>query len=46
MVGMVIGFILLRKLEGERSPARGMPPAKLADELSSFVINGLQKKGS
>ncbi|MBM3157205.1 MAG: TetR/AcrR family transcriptional regulator [Chloroflexi bacterium] len=46
MVGMVIGFILLRKLEGERSPVQGLPTSKMAAELSNFVINGLQKKGS
>jgi AcrR family transcriptional regulator len=44
MVGMVIGFILLRKLEGERSPAQGLPSARLAVELSNFVLAGLQAK--
>ena len=46
MVGMVIGFILLRKLEGEKSPAKGMPQPKLAAELADFVLEGLQKRGS
>ena len=45
-VGMVIGFIILRKLEGEKSPAKGMPQAKLAAELADFVLKGLQKRGS
>ena len=44
MVGMVIGFIILSKLEGERSPAQGLPTAKLAVELSNFVLAGLQAK--
>jgi AcrR family transcriptional regulator len=45
MVGMVIGFIVLRKLEGEKSPAEGMPLPKLAAELADFVLEGLQKRG-
>jgi AcrR family transcriptional regulator len=45
MVGMVIGFIVLRKLEGEKSPAEGMPLPKLAAELADFVLEGVQKRG-
>ncbi len=38
LVGMVMGFMLLRKLEGEKSPAKGMPQPKLAAELADFVL--------
>jgi AcrR family transcriptional regulator len=46
LVGMVMGFLLLRQLEGEKSPAKGMPQSKLAAELADFVLEGLQKRGS
>lgn len=46
LVGMVMGFLLLRQLEGEKSPAKGMPQPKLAAELADFVLEGLQKRGS
>ncbi len=44
MVGMVIGFIILRKLEGEKSPAEGLNSRKLAAELADFVLEGLQAR--
>ena len=46
MVGMVMGFMLLRKLEGEKSPAKDMPQAKLAAELADLVLEGVQEGGS
>lgn len=46
LVGMVMGFLFLRQLEGEKSPARGIPQAKLAAELADFVLAGLQKRGN
>jgi AcrR family transcriptional regulator len=46
LVGMVMGFLLLRQLEGGKSPAKGMPQPKLAAELADFVLEGLQKRGS
>jgi len=46
LVGMVMGFLLLRQLEGEKSPAQGMPQPKLAAELADFVLEGLQRRGS
>ena len=46
LVGTVMGFLLLRQLEGEKSPAKGMPRPKLAAELADFVLKGLQKRGS
>jgi len=46
MFGMVIGFILLRKLEGENSPTRGMTVHNLSEQLADFVLNGLKARGS
>ncbi len=46
LIGMVMGFLLLRQLEGEKSPVKGMPQPKLAAELADFVLEGLQKRGS
>ena len=44
MFGMVIGFVLLRKLEGENSPTQGMTVHNLADQLADFVLNGLKTR--
>jgi AcrR family transcriptional regulator len=41
--GMVIGFLLLYRIEGESSPAYGMDRKKLANELADFILNGLQR---
>jgi len=46
MFGMVIGFILLHKLEGEKSPTRGMTVHNLAGQLADFVLNGLKARSS
>ena len=46
MFGMVIGFILLRKLEGEKSPTQGMTVHNLAEQLADFVLYGLKARGS
>jgi len=46
MFGMVIGFILLRKLEGDNSPTQGMTVPNLAEQLADFVLNGLKARGS
>jgi AcrR family transcriptional regulator len=45
MFGMVIGFMLLRKLEGEKSPTQGMTVHKLAEQLADFVLYGLKTRG-
>jgi len=45
MFGMVIGFILLRKLEGEKSPTQGMTVHNLAEQLADFVLYGLKARG-
>ncbi len=42
--GMVIGFMLLYRIEGEKSPLHGMDNKKLAHEIASLVLKGLQKQ--
>lgn len=42
--GMVIGFMLLYRIEGERSPIHGIDRKKLANELTELVLKGLQSK--
>jgi AcrR family transcriptional regulator len=41
--GMVVGFMLLYRIEGERSPIHGINRKKLANELAGLVLRGLQK---
>ena len=41
--GMVIGFMLLYRIEGENSPAHGVDRKKLADELTGLILHGLRK---
>ena len=42
--GMVIGFMLLYRVEGDRSPIHGIDRKNLADELASLVFQGLVRK--
>jgi AcrR family transcriptional regulator len=42
--GMVIGFLLLYRIEGEKSPIRNIDRKKLAGELTGLLLNGLRKK--
>ena len=42
--GMVIGFMLLYRIEGEKSPIHGINRKKLANELAELVLKGLQRK--
>jgi AcrR family transcriptional regulator len=42
--GMVIGFMLLYRIEGEKSPIHGINRKKLANELVSLVLKGLQNR--
>ena len=42
--GMVIGFMLLYRIEGERSPIHRINRKKLANELAELVLKGLQRK--
>jgi AcrR family transcriptional regulator len=41
--GMVIGFMLLYRIEGESSPVHGIDRKALADELTKLILHGLQK---
>lgn len=41
--GMIIGLLLLYKLEGKRSPLQGIPRQQLTGELTNLVLNGLQR---
>jgi AcrR family transcriptional regulator len=42
VMGMVIGFMLLCRIEGEKSPVYKLDRKKLAFELAEFVLRGLQ----
>ena len=42
--GMVIGFMLLYRIEGESSPVHGLDREALADELTELILHGLEKK--
>ena len=42
--GMVLGFMLLYRIEGEKSPINSIERHKLANELASLVFTGLVKK--
>ena len=42
--GMVIGFMLLYRMEGDSSPVHGVNRKQLADELTELVLKGLQGK--
>jgi AcrR family transcriptional regulator len=39
--GMVLGFLMLRMMEGESSPINKLPPEKVAEEIVEFVVHGL-----
>lgn len=42
MVGTVIGFLLLNRIEGEASPCQGVTRQEVAAELVNFVLGGLR----
>lgn len=42
--GMVIGFMLLYGIEGEKSPLHDIDRKKLANELTELVLKGLQSR--
>lgn len=42
--GMVIGFMLLYRIEGERSPIHGVNRKKLSNELAELALKGLQRQ--
>ena len=41
--GMVVGFMLLYRIEGENSPVTNMDRNQLAAEMAGLVLRGLQK---
>jgi AcrR family transcriptional regulator len=42
--GMIIGFLLLRTMEGDTSPLNKFDQDKIADDIASILMNGLLKK--
>lgn len=44
--GLIIGFLLLKLMEGEASPLNQLPQDKVTDNLASFVLYGLQGKAN
>jgi hypothetical protein len=42
--GMVIGFMLLYRIEGEASPVRKIDRKKLAGELARLILKGIQNE--
>lgn len=43
--GMMIGFLLLCRIEGENSPCLSIPRKELASIMADLVLNGLQTTG-
>jgi AcrR family transcriptional regulator len=39
--GMILGFIMLKSMEGDASPLSRLPQDKIADELANFALHGL-----
>ncbi len=44
MVGMVIGFLFLYKMEGERSPAKDLSARQVAEQLADIILNGFRSR--
>jgi AcrR family transcriptional regulator len=42
--GMVLGFLLLKQMEGDRSPAKGMPLPDLTAEMADIILEGIEKR--
>ena len=45
IVGMIMGFVFLYKLEGEKSPIEEKPRKQLAAELTNLLLLGLKGSG-
>jgi len=39
--GMLLGFLMLKIMEGEASPINNLPPEKVAENIADFVLHGL-----
>ena len=44
--GMVLGFLILKEMEGDRSPAKGMPLPDLTAEMADIILEGIEKRGA
>jgi AcrR family transcriptional regulator len=44
--GMIVGFLLLAQLEGDKSPTKAMSLPELTGELADIILEGLQNRGS
>lgn len=45
LCGMILGFLLLRQLEGEHSPTRATPLPEMTAELADIILEGFQNRG-
>jgi AcrR family transcriptional regulator len=43
--GLILGFLMLRIMEGEASPINRLPQEKVTDDLLNFVFYGLTNEG-
>jgi len=39
--GMILGFVMLRIMEGEKSPIAGMPQDEVADAIAGILMHGI-----
>ena len=45
LCGMILGFLLLRQLEGEHGPTRATPLPEMTGELADIILEGFQNRG-
>jgi AcrR family transcriptional regulator len=43
--GLILGFLILKIMEGEASPINHLPREKVAEELMDFILHGLTNEG-
>jgi AcrR family transcriptional regulator len=43
--GMILGFLMLRIMEGDASPINRLPQKKVVEDLMNFVLHGLTNEG-
>jgi AcrR family transcriptional regulator len=41
--GLIVGFLILKIMEGESSPVKNMPEEQVAEEIMNFIFYGLLK---
>jgi hypothetical protein len=39
--GMIMGFFILKSMEGEASPLNRLPPGEVAESLTNLVLHGV-----